>query len=138
MANRISGVTWTRIRALLGGATSWLSSRKALRSDSDLAAGEGRNGVTTFSGAAFSVSPRAAVQALLDVNMRSERFLECPVSQEWRSSRGRETSAGAAAADASGNPAAPSSGSDSSDWTDEPELECESSTSGGHVSPSGR
>ena len=138
VANRISGVTWTRMRALLGGATSWLSSREALRRDSDLAAGEERNGVRTFSGTAFSVSPRAAVQALLDVNVRSERFIECPVSQEWRSSRGRETSAGAAAADASGNTAAASSGSGSSDWTDEPESECESSTSGGHVSPSGR
>jgi len=137
VANRISGVTLTRIRAFLGGATSGLASREALRRDSDLAAGEERNRVTTSAAGAFLVSPRAAVQALLDDIVRSERFLECPVSEEWRSSRGREPAPGVAAADGSGNTAAASSGSDSSDWTDEPESECERNTSGGRVSPSG-
>jgi len=137
VANRISGVTLKRIRAFLGGATSGLASREALRRDSDLAAGEERNRVTTSAAGAFLVSPRAAVQALLDDIVRSEGFLECPVSEEWRSSRGREPAPGVAAADGSGNTAAASSGSDSSDWTDEPESECESNTSGGRVSPSG-
>jgi len=137
VANRISGVTWTRIRAFLGGASSGLASREALRRDTDLAAGEERNRVTTSAAGAFLLSPRAAVQALLDDIVRSERFLECPVSEEWRSSRGREPTAVVAAADASGNTAAAASLSDSSDWADEQESECESSTSGGRVSPSG-
>jgi len=76
VANRISGVTWTRIRAFLGGASSGLASWEALRRDSDLAAREERNRVTTSAAGAFLLSPRAAVQAFLDDIVLSQRFLE--------------------------------------------------------------
>jgi len=93
--------------------------------------------VTTSAAGSFLVSARAAVQALLNDIVRSERTLEWPVSEKWRSSRGRQPAPGVAAADGSGNTAVASSGSYSSDWTDEPESECESSTSGERVLPSG-
>jgi len=94
VANRISGVTWTRVRVFLGGAASGLASREVLRRASDLAAAEDRNRVTTTADAAFLVSPRGAVQALLDDIVSSQNFLECPVSDGVSSTPARDCASG--------------------------------------------
>lgn len=89
VANRISSVTWSRIRAFLGGRSSGLASREALRKDMADAASEEGAQVTADSSGAFLVSPRAAVQGLLDHLVAGGGFLECPIGPMSRSSSKR-------------------------------------------------
>jgi len=151
VANRISGVTWTRVRAFLGGAASVLASREVLRRASDLAAAEDRNRVTTMADGAFLVIPRAAVQDLLDDIVSSQHFLECPVSDGVSSAPARDCASGQTAAsggglaDAStGPPPQKASGgrcvaslsasdSDASDWSDASKPLGGTSTGSGRV-----
>jgi len=151
VANRISGVTWTRVRAFLGGAASGLASREVLRRASDLAAAEDHNRVTTTADGAFLFSPRGAVKALMDEIVSSQHFLECPVSDGVSSTPARDCASGQTAAsgggraDAStGPPPQKASGggcvstrsasdSDASDWSDAFEPLGETSTGSGRV-----
>jgi len=144
-------VTWTRVRAFLGGAASVLASREVLRRASDLAASEDRNRVTTMADGAFLVISRAAVQALLDDIVSSQHFLECPVSDGVSSAPARDCASGQTAAsggglaDAStGPPPQKASGgrcvaslsasdSDASDWSDASKPLSGTSTGSGRV-----
>ncbi|KAK1860992.1 hypothetical protein I4F81_003578 [Pyropia yezoensis] len=85
--HRISGVTWAHIRSFLGGRSSGLASREALMRDRAAAAGERGAAVTTDETGAYLVSPRAAVQALLDNLVAQGIFEECPVRDPSSSSR---------------------------------------------------
>lgn len=58
---RISGVTWSHIRSFMGGSTSPVASREALRRDRAEAAAERGALVTADSTGAYLVSPRGAV-----------------------------------------------------------------------------
>jgi len=102
VANRIIGVTWTRVRAFLGGAASGLASREVLRRASDWSAAEDRDRVTTTADRAFLVTPRAAVQALRDDIVSSQHFLECPASDGVSSAPARDCASGQTAASGGG------------------------------------
>lgn len=90
MANRVSGVTWTRVRAFLGGSARVLASRVVLLR----AAAEDRNRVTTSADGAFLVRPRGTVQALLDDIVSNQHFWECPVSDGVSSAHARDCVSG--------------------------------------------
>jgi len=79
IANKISGVTWRRIRAFLGGRDSGLASLSALRADQVSFSLEAQNQVKTCDEGAYLVSPRAAIQALIDDLVERKEFLECPL-----------------------------------------------------------
>ncbi|KAK1860307.1 hypothetical protein I4F81_002896 [Pyropia yezoensis] len=79
VAKRISGVTWAHIRASLGGASSGLACREVLRTDLLAAGAESAAQVTADATGAYLISPRAAVQALLDQLVAEDNFDERPV-----------------------------------------------------------
>jgi len=79
IANKISGVTWARLRAFTGN--SRLASNQALRAEAARFSTE-RNQVATTEDGAFLTSPRAAVQAHLDDLVSRGGFVECPVQAD--------------------------------------------------------
>lgn len=79
VANRISGVLWSPIRSFLGGRASGLASREVVRSELSTAAAEIGAAVTTENTGAHLVSPRVALQALLNDMVAAGTFLECPL-----------------------------------------------------------
>ena len=79
LANKISGVTWPRIRAFLGGRDSRFASLSALRADQVSFSLEAQNQVKTCDEGVYFVSPRAAIQALIDYLVERKEFLECPL-----------------------------------------------------------
>jgi len=78
VSNRISGVTWSRFRAFLEPAVSGMATVPTLRAASAVASGEAANTVSTSDYGAFLVSPRAAVQGMVDDLVASGTFLERP------------------------------------------------------------
>ena len=78
VSNRISGVTWSRFRAFLAPAVSGMATVPTLRDASAVASGEAANAVSTNDYGAFLVSPRAAVQGMVDDLVASGTFLERP------------------------------------------------------------
>eukprot|EP00170_Pyropia_yezoensis_P001341 contig_5933_g1345 len=74
--NNISRTLWQRVRLSMGGATSGLASREVLRRDLAEAQAEERNQVMSDGAGAFLVTPRAAVQGLIDDLQAGGDFLE--------------------------------------------------------------
>ncbi|KAK1865505.1 hypothetical protein I4F81_008036 [Pyropia yezoensis] len=74
--NNISRTLWQRVRLFMGGATSGLASREVLRRDLAEARAEERNQVMSDGAGAFLVTPRAAVQGLIDDMLAGGDFLE--------------------------------------------------------------
>ncbi|OSX80030.1 hypothetical protein BU14_0065s0035 [Porphyra umbilicalis] len=105
IANKISGVTWRRIRAFLGGRDSGLASLSALRADQVSFSLEAQNQVKTCDEGAYLVSPRAAIQALIDDLVERKEFLDSTTP----AGPGRATAA-AEASDRSQSPSADSVG----------------------------
>eukprot|EP00170_Pyropia_yezoensis_P001213 contig_5394_g1217 len=77
--NSMSRTLWQRVRSLLGGPASGLASRELLRLDLRTAQAEARNLVMSDGQGAFLVTPRAAVQGLLDDLLAVGQFLERPL-----------------------------------------------------------
>ena len=78
VSNRISGVTWSRFRAFLAPAVSGMATVQTLRAASAVASAEPSNAVSTTGDGTFLVSPRSAVQAMVDNLVANEEFLERP------------------------------------------------------------
>eukprot|EP00170_Pyropia_yezoensis_P001344 contig_5934_g1348 len=74
--NNISKKLWQRVRLFMGGATSGLEIREVLRRDLAEAQAEKRNQVISDGAGAFLVTPRAAVQGLIDDLLAGGDFLE--------------------------------------------------------------
>ena len=104
IANKVSGVTWGRFRAVTGD--SRLASNQALRAEAARFSTEERNQVATTEDGAFLISPRAAVQAHLDDLVSRGVFVECPVQPDLvMGSRGvgcQRSARGASSGDARG------------------------------------
>lgn len=64
--NNMTTTLWQRVRLLLGGPASGLASRELLRRDLRTAQAEARKLVVSDGQGAFLVTPRTAVQGLLD------------------------------------------------------------------------
>jgi len=73
--NNISGALFQRVRLLLG-PTAGLAIRERLRADRTLAAAEPQNAAGVNGGGAHLLSPRAALQAMLDHAEATGQFLE--------------------------------------------------------------
>jgi len=78
VSSRISGVTWSRFRAFLAPAVSGMATVQTLRAASAVASAEPANAVSTTGDGTFLLSPRAAVQAMVDNLVANEEFLERP------------------------------------------------------------
>jgi len=66
VSNGISGVTWSRFRALFALAVSGMATGQTLRAATAVASADPANAVSTTGDGTFLMSPTAAVQAMVD------------------------------------------------------------------------